>query len=241
MNEYILFFLISIIAFLYSSVGHAGASGYIAVMSLFGVSLSIIKPTSLLLNILVATVTSVQFIRAKYFSLKLFLPFALTSIPFAFLGGYIKIPTKEIKLVIGLLLFYSAFTLVFRFKEKKKIQEPNLFIQLLTGSIIGFFSGITGTGGGIFLTPIILLFGWANIRTTAGVSALFILFNSIAGLVGFYLSNDKFEVLWFLSFPVLLFGFIGSYMGANHYKPKLIYILLGLVLMIASAKLIFNL
>ncbi|MBF0574312.1 MAG: sulfite exporter TauE/SafE family protein [Desulfamplus sp.] len=232
---------ISITAFLYSSVGHAGASGYIAVMSLLSIPILLIKPTSLYLNIIVAIISSTQFIQNKHFSFKLFFPFIITSIPMAFIGGYLKLPIEVIKIFMGVLLLISALFLIFKYKEYEEVKKTNIFLQLFFGALIGLFSGITGTGGGIFLTPLILFMGWSKAKIAAGVSALFILLNSISGIVGYYASHNNSQPLWFLAIPVIIFGFIGSYLGSKKIQPKTLFIFLGLVLLIASGKLVFRL
>src|SRR5438132_7990665 len=144
-----------VVAFLYSSVGHAGASGYIAVMTLFGLAPAAIKPAALVLNILVACLATWQFWRAGHFSWRLFWPFALLSVPFAFLGGYINLPAHLFKLLIGLVLLYSAFRFMLEQQrdEEKHIKLPESAVALSVGAGLGLLSGLTATGGGIFLTP----------------------------------------------------------------------------------------
>src|SRR5437899_12237432 len=148
----LLCFAIAVIAFLYSSVGHAGASGYIATMTLFGLAATVIRPTALVLNILVATIGSFQFWRAGHFSWKLFWPFALLSVPAAYLGGYLQLPTRILKIIIGLVLLFSAARLFFRRGDPPAVFPPPLPAALAVGSGIGFLSGLTGTGGGTVLT-----------------------------------------------------------------------------------------
>src|SRR5919201_1677047 len=181
----LLFLAIALIAFLYSSVGHAGASGYIATMTLFGIAATEIRPSALVLNILVATIGSFQFWRAGHFSWKLFWPFALLSVPAAYLGGYLQLPAQVLKIVIGIVLLVSAARLFFRRGDPTEIAPPPVPAALAVGTAIGFLSGLTGTGGGIFLTPLLLFATWAKTKQASAVSALFILVNSIAGLAGF--------------------------------------------------------
>src|SRR5947207_5556682 len=150
-----LFLAIGVIAFLYSSVGHAGASGYIAVMTLFGLSTATIRPTALVLNILVALIGSFQFWRAGYFSWRLFWPFALLSIPTAYLGGYLPVPAAILKTVIGVVLLFSAARLFFRQRDPRDIAAPAVPAAIAIGAGIGVLSGLTGTGGGMFLTPLL--------------------------------------------------------------------------------------
>ncbi|MEQ1589620.1 MAG: sulfite exporter TauE/SafE family protein [Gallionella sp.] len=232
---------IFVIAVLYSSVGHAGASGYIAVMSLLSLAPSDIKPTALALNVLVASIASWQFFRAGHFSWQLFWPFAMLSVPFAFLGGYINLPTHTFKIVLGLVLLYSALRFLFVTKHNKPVSDPPRFQALISGAGIGLLSGLTGTGGGIFLTPLLLFKGWAQVKQAAAVSALFILVNSVAGLAG-YFSNTKTLPTFILPLFVVaaLGGSIGSYLGSNRFDALMIKRFLAMVLLIASAKLMLT-
>src|SRR5258708_805486 len=170
---------IAVIAFLYSSVGHAGASGYIATMTLFGLAATVIRPTALVLNILVATIGSFQFWRAGHFSWKLFWPFALLSIPAAYFGGYLQPSAGVLRILIGIVLLFSATRLIFRRGDPPETVPPSKPTAIGVGAGLGFLSGLTGTGGGIFLTPLLLFFKWAVIRQAAAVSALFLLVQSI--------------------------------------------------------------
>src|SRR5712672_4156316 len=165
-----LFLAIGVIAFLYSSVGHAGASGYIAVMTLFGLSTATIRPTALVLNILVALIATFQFWRAGHFSWKLFWPFALLSIPAAYVGGYLQPSASVLRILIGVVLLFSAARLVFRRSDPPQTVPPSRPTAVGVGAGLGFLSGLTGTGGGIFLTPLILFCQWAKIRQAAAVS-----------------------------------------------------------------------
>lgn len=232
---------ILVIAILYSSVGHAGASGYIAVMSLLSLTPDFIKPTALTLNILVAVIATLQFYKAGHFSWRLFWPFAILAVPCAFLGGYVNLPTHLFKIIIGVILLLSAVRFIFDAQRSKVISEPPRFQAMGAGAGIGLLSGLTGTGGGIFLTPLLLFMGWAEARQAAAVSALFILVNSAAGLAG-YLSNT--HTLPSLMVPLFvaaaLGGAIGSYLGSRRYNPAVIKRFLALVLLIAGAKLILT-
>lgn len=183
--EILLFLLIFVVAALYSSVGHAGASGYLAVMALFGLQQSVAKPTALTLNILVATITVAQFARARHFSQRLLWPFLVGSLPFAFFGGAITLPDSGYKVVVALVLFVAALRLILPMVTKEQTTTPpRALIAIPTGAAVGLLAGLTGTGGGVFLTPLILFFRWADTKTAAGISAAFILGNSLAGLVG---------------------------------------------------------
>ncbi|MEY2558069.1 MAG: uncharacterized protein QOE34_1494 [Verrucomicrobiota bacterium] len=232
---------ITVVAFLYSSVGHAGASGYIAVMTLCGLSAAFIRPTALVLNILVATIGSFQFWRAGYFSWRLFWPFALLSIPAAYLGGYIPVPAALLKIFIGVVLLFSAARLFFSQGDPPDTAPPAVPVSIGIGAGIGFLSGLTGTGGGIFLTPLLLFCHWASIRGAAAVSALFILVNSIAGLIGFVSSGRPVpRFAWILAVGAVVAGTLGSQLGSRRFPVRTISIILASVLVLAGCKLIFT-
>jgi uncharacterized membrane protein YfcA len=236
-----LFLAVGLIAFLYSSVGHAGASGYIAVMALWGFAPTVIRPTALVLNILVATIGAFQFWRAGHFRWELFWPFALLSVPAAYLGGYLQLPAYVLKIVIGLVLLFSAARLFSRRGDPSDIHPPSLPVSIGTGGAIGFLSGLTGTGGGIFLTPLMLFCHWAKTKQASAVSALFILVNSISGLVGFVSAKQSIPTLaMILAAAAVTGGAIGSYLGSRRFPVRAISILLATVLVIAGAKLIFT-
>ncbi len=230
-----------IIAVLYSAVGHAGASGYIAVMSLLSLAPAVIKPSALALNILVASIATWQFMRAGYFSWRLFWPFAVLAVPLAFVGGYVALPDYGFKALVGLVLLFSAVRLLIDAKHEKPIAVPPLLAALTAGAVIGLLAGLTGTGGGIFLTPLLLFMGWANSKTAAAVSALFILLNSMAGLLG-TLSNTPSLPSFLL--PLLLAaglgGLVGSYFGSRKLNSHSIKRVLAVVLFIAGAKLLLT-
>jgi uncharacterized protein len=237
----LLFSAIGVIAFLYSSVGHAGASGYIAVLALWGFTPAVIRPTALVLNILVASIGAFQFWRAGHFTWKLFWPFALFSIPAAYLGGYLQLRASILKIVIGAVLLFSATRLFFRRADPAKTDPPALPTALGVGAGIGFLSGLTGTGGGIFLTPLLLFFSWAHIRQAAATSALFILVNSIAGLIGFVAARQPIPSLaLILAVAAISGGALGSYLGSRRFPVRTISLLLATVLIIAGCKLIFT-
>jgi len=236
-----LFLAVGVIAFLYSCVGHAGASGYIAVMTLFGLGTTTIRPTALMLNILVAIIASFQFWRAGHFSWKLFWPFALLSVPAAYFGGYLQLPARILKIIIGLVLLFSAGRLFFRRGDPPAVAPPPLSAALAVGSGIGFLSGLTGTGGGIFLTPILLFSKWAKTKRASAVSALFILVNSIAGLAGFVSARQSIPTLaMVLSAAAIIGGAVGSHLGSRMFPVRTISILLATVLVVAGCKLIFT-
>lgn len=236
-----------IVALLYSSVGHAGASGYIAVMSLLGLAPAVIKPTALALNILVALIAAWQFWRAGHFRWALFWPFAVPAVPAAFVGGWISLPTRIFTLLLGAVLLWSAWRFFFEPKTPQAVaadapdRPPPRTAALASGAGIGLLSGLTGTGGGIFLTPLLLMMGWAQPKTAAAVSALFILMNSTSGLLGNWASTRNLpDELPLLLAAVLVGGTIGSFMGSRRLPATRIKRLLAVVLVIAGLKLLFT-
>jgi uncharacterized membrane protein YfcA len=237
----LLFIAVGLIAFLYSSVGHAGASGYIATMTLFELAPTVIRPTALVLNILVATIGTFQFWRAGYFSWKLFWPFAVLSVPAAYVGGYLQPSASILRILIGVVLLFSAARLVFRTGDPPHTVTPSPPVAIGTGAGLGFLSGLTGTGGGIFLTPLLLFCRWAHIRQAAAVSALFIWVNSIAGLVGYFTKVHSIPSLGLiLAASAIIGGAVGSHLGSRRFAVRVISFLLATVLLIAGIKLIFT-
>jgi len=226
---------------LYSSVGHAGASGYLAAMALVGVTPAVMRPTALILNILVALIATGKFYRAGCFSWPLFWPFAVASIPLAYLGGSLSLPGTLYKQVVGLILLCAAYQLVRTASAATptKSQAFSLPLALLAGAGIGLLSGLTGTGGGIFLSPLLLFLGWAETKQSSGVSAAFILVNSIAGILGL-LSK---AVVLPSALPVwataaVVGGLMGAEYGSRRLATPTLRRLLALVLVIAGGKLI---
>jgi hypothetical protein len=234
--------LILLAAALYSSVGHAGASGYLAAMALFGLAPATMKPTALCLNILVATIATFRFYRAGCFSWPLFWPFAVASIPLAFVGGAITLPTNVYKQIVGATLLYAAFRLFFFTQAKADaaaMRSVPFMSAILLGALIGFLSGLTGVGGGIFLSPLLLLMGWADTRRTAGVSAAFILVNSIAGLLGNFSNVQALpRALPYFALAAVVGGLVGSEFGSRRLASVTIRRLLAVVLVVAGVKMI---
>jgi uncharacterized membrane protein YfcA len=230
-----------VVALLYSSVGHAGASGYIAVMSLAGLAPAEIRPTALVLNVLVATITSLQFRRAGHFSWSLFWPFALLAVPLAFVGGSLGLPTRAFRILVGLVLLASAANLLVRPPPDFAGEPPSRPVALAVGAGIGLFAGLTGTGGGIFFTPLLLLRRWARAKPAAAASALFILVNSLAGLAGNVSSTRGLPgVALPLAAAVLIGGLTGSWLGSRRLPHLAIKRLLAAVLVVAGAKLVLS-
>src|SRR5690348_5869734 len=185
-------------------------------MTLFGIAPTVIRPTALVLNILVASIGTFQFWRAGYFSWKLFWPFALLSIPAAYVGGYLQPSASLLRILIGVVLLFSAARLLFRRSDPPQISTPSRPVALSVGAGLGFLAGLTGTGGGIFLTPVLLFCRWARIRQAAAVSALFIWVNSIAGLVGYFARVQTVPSLGLiLAAAAIIGGVIGSHLGSR--------------------------
>ncbi|MDX6446203.1 MAG: uncharacterized protein QOH71_3277 [Blastocatellia bacterium] len=233
--------LIFAIALLYSTVGHAGASGYIAAMALFGMAPVVMKPTALALNIIVALIGAFRFCRAGFFSWRTFWPFAAASIPMAYLGGRLTLPVPFYKSIVGVVLLYSAVRLFWSANsaDNKPTSLAPIWIALIIGAAIGLLSGLTGVGGGIFLSPVLILMGWARTRETSGVAVTFILVNSIAGMLGnyssiHYMSSD----LVFWAPAALIGGWIGTELGTRLLPVSGIRKFLSVVLVLAGLKLL---
>lgn len=235
--------LLFVVAFLYASVGHGGASGYLALMAIFSVAPAVMKPTALLLNLFVSLVSFVLFYRSGYFRGKLFLPFALASVPMSFLGGLLMIDGQVYRWILGLLLLLPvARFLLFSTSDGTNTRSPQLVWAILIGVGIGFLSGLIGIGGGILLSPILLLLHWANQKETAAVSALFIFVNSFAGLAGQLMKGVAFSADMYLYVVVAFAGGLGgAYFGAQRFQPRGLKHALGVVLLFASYKLLFTL
>lgn len=227
------------VALLYSSVGHGGASGYLAVMAFMGVMPEVTRPTALVLNLFVASIGTYQFYKAGHFKWRVFLPFAVTSIPFAFLGGMIHLPTPVYKIVLGVVLMLAAIRLAWKLASDDEVKSINIPAALLIGAIIGLLSGLVGVGGGIFLTPVLLLLHWSETKTAAGVSAAFILVNSISGLLGAYAKVGELPpVVWMWVGAAIVGGSIGSTLGAKKFDSITLRRVLAGVLAFAAIKLI---
>jgi hypothetical protein len=232
---------ILLMAILYSSVGHGGASGYIAVLALFSLAPAAFKPTALVLNILVSGIATFYFSRAGHFSWRLFWPFAAASIPFSFLGGYLRLPTHVYQPLVGIVLLASACRLFFRIDpEAMDAHRPSIAASLVAGAALGFLSGLTGVGGGIFLSPLLLLLGWARVKEVSAVVALFILVNSTAGLLGHIGSLQAIpSYVPTLAVAALAGGATGSFFGSRRLPASGIVRALSVVLIIAGFKLLF--
>jgi len=244
LSEYITAGLIFIGAVLYSSVGHGGASSYIAIMSLMGTPIASIKPIGLILNIIVSSIASYRFIKNKLFNLKIFIPVVLGSFPAAFVGGYIQLPSETYRLLVGIILLFAGFQFlfnIFKYFKMKSNQPVNFLFGLFAGAIIGFLSGLSGTGGGIFLSPLIVFLGWTSVKGASGTAAAFILFNSISGLLGNITSVSLIPNTIFLYvFAVIVGVLIGTQLGIRILNEHRMQKILGVVLIVAGFKFIIT-
>lgn len=237
---YLFYILLFLVAFLYASVGHGGASGYLALMAIFSIAPDVMKPTALLLNLFVSLTSFIQFYRSGYFRMKLFLPFALASVPFAFIGGIISIDASMYKQVLGWLLLLPVIRFFFfNNVEVKEQKDHSLIIALAIGAVIGFLSGLIGIGGGIILSPVLLLLRWADMKQTAAISALFIFVNSLSGLAGQFTKGIHFTTdMYLYVFIAFAGGLAGAYFGAARLKQGMLKYMLATVLLIAAVKLL---
>jgi uncharacterized membrane protein YfcA len=227
-------------ATLYSSVGHGGASAYIALMALFGVPSAVMRPTALVLNIIVSGLGSLRYIRAGQFRWRTLWPFLLGALPMAFVGGGITLPSQVYRPLLGVILWLSAARLLWP-RELKAVTEwrdPAIVPAVLAGAGIGLLSGLTGTGGGIFLSPLLLFFAWSEPKAASGVVAVFILVNSAAGLAGNVASLQALPpMLPLYAVAALAGGLVGTTLGIR-LPVKLVLRSLALVLIVAGAKLV---
>lgn len=235
--------LFLIVGALYASVGHAGASGYLAVMALIGVQATVMRPTALAINVIVATIAFMHFWRAGHFSWRLLLPFAAASIPAAFVGGAIQLPSEPLRVIIGAVLLLSALRMAWTVMRPPRAPKapvaPSVPVALGCGAALGFLSGLTGTGGGIFLSPLMIFFNWADMKRTAAVAAAFILVNSIAGLAGLIAKGwTPTPALWVLALAAGVGGFVGALYGSRRATPASLRMLLACVLLVAGVKLL---
>jgi uncharacterized membrane protein YfcA len=238
--------LIGLAAIVYSSVGHGGASGYIAAMALMDVAPEVMKPTALTLNILVAGLASIRLYRAGLVGVRALAPFLLGSVPFAFVGGAIALPIPVYKSLVGLVLVGAALRFLVETKERRVFGDepaapPPLWPAIGIGAAIGLLSGLTGVGGGIFLSPLVLILGWAGARQTAGLSAPFIVVNSVAGLGGNFLSLQALPgELPLYALTAFVGAWIGTHFTLRWFSPLAIRRVLGLVLLVAGGKFVLT-
>lgn len=238
-----IFFLTAIfgVALLYSAVGHGGASGYLAVMALFAVAPEYLRPTALVLNLIVSFLGTIAFYRKGYFRSRLFWPLALASMPLAYLGGQVALSDSVFRLFLAAALIVAISRLFMNQETEKNFRHPSVKILIPIGAAMGFVSGLIGVGGGIFLTPLVILLRWAPAKTAAAISAPFILVNSLAGLLGLQPSwSDFHPYLPGMALTVLVAGFLGARWGSRWAKSRHIRGALAGVLFLAVAKLVFS-
>ncbi len=234
--------LLFVVAFLYASVGHGGASGYLALMALFSLSPEIMRPSALFLNIFVSLIAFIQYYRKVPFRWRLFLLLTVLSVPAAFFGGMISLDPSLYKKILGVFLIFP----ILRFAgllpgNSTGEKEVNTVAALAIGAAIGFLSGLIGIGGGIILSPVLLLLGWAAMKETAAISALFITVNSVAGLLGNASTGFVLDPqMGWLAGVAVAGGTLGAYLGANYFSGQLLKRILAFVLVIAALKLVFT-
>ena len=235
-----------VVAILYASVGQAGGTGYIAAMGLIGFAPDVIKPTALALNILVAAIGCVRFYRAGVLTWRTCYPFAILGAPFSLIGGAVNLPSAIYQPMVGALLLVAAFQMVRSVGgaddlDARAPSEPPFLLSLLAGGFIGFVSGVTGVGGGIFLAPLVLTFSWIATRQSAAVSAMFNLLNSAAAFAGVWVTMPALPrelPLWLCAVGVG--GFVGSWLGALRLPPKVMRMILSGLLLVAGARMILR-
>ena len=230
-------------AFGYASVGHGGASAYIAAMALAGIAPAEMRPIALLLNVLVSSIATFKFFRAGHFRWRLFWPFAAVSIPMAYVGGAITLPGQAYKILVGVVLLYAAVQLWRSGKsgeEMREVREPPLGWAMLIGAGMGLLAGLTGVGGGIFLSPLLLMLGWAGTKQTSAVAAPFILVNSLAGLAAIFVAKGAAlpSYVWILAAAVLVGGWLGAEYGSRRFANPVVRRVLAVVLALAGAKMV---
>lgn len=237
-----LFCLLPVAAFLYASVGHGGASSYLMILTLMGFLPEDIRPSALLLNIFVSLISYLNFRKRESLQKDLFFSLIIFSIPAAYIGGTILLDTTIYRKLLGVILLFPALRFLSFFPESTKpVIERKVWMAPVLGILIGLLSGLVGIGGGVLLTPIILMLGWANVKQTAVISSLFIFLNSIAGFIGAgSLDFDLPSQFWIL-IPLTIFGgLLGGYFGARKFSNSALRYLLCIVLIFASVKLLIN-
>lgn len=243
MQLYVMGVAFFLVALLYASVGHAGATGYLAVMALIGIQPALMKPTALLLNIVVASIATYKYYRNDAITLRLLIPLIVLSIPCAYLGGRINLPPDFYKPLVGLFLLYAAYKAFSTAKQSADypIRGAKWPVLCIVGAGLGFLSGLTGVGGGVFLSPIMLVMRWAPIRTISGTAASFILVNSVSAFAGLHSSTPQtLDGMGWWIFAVIIGGYLGAEFGSHRFSPPTIQKLLAGTLLIAGIKLVLS-
>lgn len=234
------YIILFVIAALYAAVGHGGASGYLALMALYGVAPKEMKPTALVLNLFVSLTSFIKYYRGGHFKLRIFIPIAIASIPLAFIGGMIHIEDTLYKRILGVLLLFPVFRFFFfKSPNEDELKNPQIYLSSIFGGVIGLFSGMIGIGGGILLSPVLILLKWTNQKQTAAISAAFIFVNSVAGLGGMFTKEIAFtsNMLLYIVFA-FAGGLIGAYLASKRLSQNGLKYVLAVVLLMASYKLI---
>ncbi len=233
--------MLALMAMLYSSVGHGGASGYLAAMALFGLAPDVMKPAALTMNLFVASLVLYRLYRADYFSWRLFFPLAIASMPMAFWGGTLMPQGNNYQYIVGAALLLASLHFFVRIDNERDCVKPTLWIAMPVGAVLGFVSGLTGVGGGIYLSPLLLWLRWTQMRTNAAVAAAFILVNSVAGLVGHAMTVNRWpaDIEWYV-IAALLGAAVGAEFAVRRLAPPVLRQLLGVVLVIAGVKMMLT-
>ena len=243
MEYYLILILLLIVAFLYASVGHGGASGYLGMMVLLGISPALMKPSALLLNMIVSAIATIQFYKAGYFRKNIFIPFVILSVPFAFIGSRVVLPDHVYKIILGICLLISVIRILMMnyFQTISNKRSLPLVPALIIGAGIGIVSGMIGIGGGILLSPILLIFKWADIRESAAVAAPFIFINSLSGMTGLWSAGISFthDIVWWVV-AASIGGLLGSYSGSKKFNTVVLKYVLSVVMIIAATKLFIS-
>ena len=231
-------------AFGYAAVGHGGASAYLAALALAGIAPAEMRPVALALNVLVSSLATWKFCRAGHFRWRLFWPFAAAAIPLAYVGGAITLPGQAYKILVGMVLLYAAWQLWRSARagdEMREAREPPLAAAMAIGGAMGLLAGLTGVGGGIFLSPLLLMLGWAGTKQTSAVAAPFILVNSVAGLAALFVTQGPSlpSYVWALAPAVLIGGWLGAVYGSRRFANPVLRRVLAVVLALAGAKMLF--
>jgi len=241
--DLIFILLIAVIAFLYASVGHGGASGYLALMVIVGISPVVMKPTALLLNIFVSGIAFIQYYRQSYFSWKILWPFILLSIPLSYLGAGIHLEAHVYRMILAICLFIATLRLLGAFgkKNKTEIRPVNFFYAVILGGGIGLLSGMIGIGGGILLSPILIFLRWSDMKHTAAVSAAFIFLNSVSGIMGAATTSQELSSqIFVMSAAAIIGGTAGSFYGSSKFNSVTLRYVLSIVLLVACTKLVIS-
>lgn len=235
--------MMAVAAALYSSVGHGGASAYLAIMALFSVAPEAMRPTALALNLVAASFTAARFAIRRQTNWKLLFSFAVAAVPAAYIGGMLQLPPEVYRPVVGVVLLAAAVRLFWQPErmDLRPVRFPPVAVTLPTGAALGLLAGLTGTGGGIFLSPLIILFSWEDARRTAGIAAMFIVLNSAAGLAGNLASVEQLpREMPILALAVFVGALAGSWLGVSRLPRHRLLQVLGIVLVVASVKLLLT-